>query len=335
MTKKNLKIGFIGAGSIGSLFGGYIAGIESDKFSTEVIFFCREAHSEAINKIGLKIYKDRDFKEINSIKAFKNERSYEKYVKQNSSFKFDFLFLTCKAYDIKNTMEQYKRLIKRSKRLIILQNGIGNEESIINYCSKLKIIRALTANGALLNGPGKVIHTGEGITKVGYPFLKDLYMNKEESEKAEIELKILRDLLNSASLETLIAEDIMKECWEKAFINIGINAIGALTHLPNGKLLEFESLRQLMGEVINEAVRVALMKNIKLYEKDYVSLTFEVARKTKENKNSMLQDILNKKITEIDYLNGKICKFGQELGVEVPLNKILTVLIKVIEKSAS
>ncbi|TFG28470.1 MAG: 2-dehydropantoate 2-reductase, partial [Promethearchaeota archaeon] len=134
-------------------------------------------------------------------------------------------------------------------------------------------------------------------------------------------------------LETIIVEDIIKECWEKVFVNIGINAIGALTRLKNGQLLENENLKILMGEAVKEAIKVADCKKIDLSEKNYIAIMYDVAEKTSENKNSMLQDILKGKRTEIDFMNGKIMKYAQELGFKVPINEMLTYLIKGLEKS--
>ena len=90
-----------------------------------------------------------------------------------------------------------------------------------------------------------------------------------------------------------------------------------------------------MGEAVKEAINVARMKKINLSEKDYIALTYEVAKKTSKNKNSMLQDILNGKTTEIDFLNGRIVKYANKLGIEVPINKVLTSLIKGLEDSLS
>ena len=70
LSKKKIRIGIIGAGSIGSLFGGYMADSNTDDYSTEVIFFCREAHAKALNQNGLIIQKNKDFMEVKGIKAF-------------------------------------------------------------------------------------------------------------------------------------------------------------------------------------------------------------------------------------------------------------------------
>ena len=47
----------------------------------------------------------------------------------------------------------------------------------------------------------------------------------------------------------------------------------------------------------------------------------------------MLQDVLNKKRTEIDFINGAIVRQGKALGIATPVNEILTNLVKTIEMS--
>ena len=72
-----------------------------------------------------------------------------------------------------------------------------------------------------------------------------------------------------------VVEDIISESWEKVFINIGINPIGALTQLRNGELLEIKGLKYYMGEAVKEAIKVARMKKINLSEIDYIALTMK------------------------------------------------------------
>ena len=154
MTKHNLRIGFIGAGSIGSLFGGYLANIHSDIYSIEVIFFNAKPFIDALNRKGLLLYKNQDIMSIQNIVAYESEKLLEAIIKKDPSFKFDFMFLTTKAYDNETALLQYKNLINVSNFLVILQNGIGNEDIAIQFYNKAKIIRAVTSNGALLNKPG-------------------------------------------------------------------------------------------------------------------------------------------------------------------------------------
>jgi len=335
LIKQDIRIGFIGAGSIGSLFGGKIASIESNTYSLEVIFFGSKENIEVVNQSGLRIQSNHEIKTIKNIKAYENEKDIELKIESDPTYEFNYMFLTTKAYDIQSALVQYKRLLDVSKWLVILQNGIGNEDIAIQHLKEPKIIRVITTNGALLNKPGQLLHTGKGITKIGFPYLSRYNLETNKLEDFYAELELLKDLLSMAGFKTKIVQDIIKESWEKVIINIGINAFGALTRLTNGELIKSERLKFFIEEAILEAVTVANQKGINLSKKDYVELTYDVARKTAKNKNSMLQDILNGNPTEIDFINGSIVKFGEKLQIKTPINGLLTSLIKGLEQSSS
>ena len=163
--------------------------------------------------------------------------------------------------------------------------------------------------------------------------MNTIKQDENEFEKDQADLRILTDLLISAGLNTTIVEDIIQESWEKIFVNVGINPFGALTRLTNGKLLENEGIKILMSEAVKEAIEVAKKKNIKLSENNFVELTYDVAKKTSNNKNSMLQDILKGKKTEIDFMNGRILKYAKDLNLKTPINELLTSLVKGLEQS--
>jgi len=335
LNRKVVKIGFIGAGSIGSLFGGYLASVHSEENPIEVIFFGRENHAHSINKNGLRLTTgDKDLF-LRNIKAYESEVEFTNSSEISASYKFDFLFLTTKAYDTERAMFEFRNLIESSKWFIILQNGIGNEALVNKFCTKDKILRIITSHGALLENYGHVRHTGIGFTKIGFAYLKPNNNNNKGNEfgRAEEGIMDLKNLLSAGGLQTEIVEDIIKCSWEKVFVNIGINAIGALTGLTNGQLLEKSSLRIIMGNAVKEALEVAHMKQIDLSNRDYVELMYSVAEKTYNNKNSMLQDVLRGKPTEIDFINGRIVEFGNKLGTEVVINELLTSLIKGLESS--
>jgi len=93
LTKYSLRIGFIGAGSIGSLFGGYLANIQSDIYSIDVTFFNNRPFIDVINRKGLRIYKNQDILLIKNIVAYESEKPLEDIIKKDPSFKFDFMFL--------------------------------------------------------------------------------------------------------------------------------------------------------------------------------------------------------------------------------------------------
>jgi 2-dehydropantoate 2-reductase len=215
---------------------------------------------------------------------------------------------------------QTKPLIDENTKVLTLQNGIGNIEIIAEAVGSEKVIGGVTNLGVTLIDEGKVRYAGRGETVIG-----------RIDGKIPVEMRSLREIFNKAGLETRISRDIKGLLWSKLIINVGINALTAITRLNNGKLIEFEGTRRILREAVTEATKIAKRKRIKLIYDDPLAKVEAVCEATATNVSSMLQDVLRKKRTEIDFINGVIVRQGQELGIPTPANSILTDLVKTIE----
>ena len=191
--KKKLKFGFIGAGSIGSLFGGLLASIKHNEYSIEITFFCRKEHCLEIKKKGLEIQTRGEILKISNIIAYENLNQVDKIIKENSNYHFNFLFISTKTPNLEKSLIQYKKIIDSSSWVIILQNGIGNKDIVSQFCEKEKIIRIITSHGAYIKYPGQIYHAGSGITKIGFSFIKS---DKIKDKSIKDVLGLLRNLLN-------------------------------------------------------------------------------------------------------------------------------------------
>jgi 2-dehydropantoate 2-reductase len=234
----------------------------------------------------------------------------------------DLIIISVKSYDTKGAILQAKPLASDNTKVLTLQNGIGNIEIIGEVVGTDKVIGGVTNLGATLIGEGHVRHAGRGETVIG-----------RIDGKIPVELRAIREIFNKIGLETRISRDIKSLLWSKLIINVGINALTAMTRLNNGRLIEFEGTRRILREAVTEAVRVAKRKKIKLIYDDPLAKVEAVSEATGSNVSSMLQDVLRKKRTEIDFINGVIVRQAQELGIAAPVNSILVDLVKTIEAS--
>ena len=329
-----VKIVVLGAGSIGSLFGGYLASLKLGAFDVEVYFACRRAHADAINEGCLQIEVGERIIEVDGIQAFFRSSDLleiaSSWEEDSHGNKIDFLILSVKVFDLETILKEYRGLLDASRWVVILQNGIGNEEFVKKYCNASKIIRIITSHGAVLEKPGVVIHTGHGFVKIGSPFLRNVNIDELDMRNG---LRLLKELLDSSGLGCEISDDIIHDAWKKVIVNVGINPLGALTRLRNGDLLNDVKLKDLISSLVEEAVVVANAVGLNLDKNECLELTFSVADKTRENLNSMLQDILRGRQTEIEFMNGKIVSLAEELGISVPMNDIIVRLIRGLERS--
>jgi 2-dehydropantoate 2-reductase len=90
-----------------------------------------------------------------------------------------------------------------------------------------------------------------------------------------------------------------------------------------------------MRQIIKEAFNVARSAGVELFWKqpeEYIDCLFSrLIPVTAAHHPSMLQDIQRQRRTEIDALNGAIVKLGEQHGVNAPINRFLTSLIKSLE----
>lgn len=234
----------------------------------------------------------------------------------------DLIIICVKSYNTKEAIIQTKFLIGDNTRVLTLQNGVGNIGIISDVVGPEKVIGGVTNLGATLIDIGQLRHAGKGETVIG-----------RIDGKISQDVRLIREIFNKVGLETRISRDIKGLLWSKLIINVGINALTAITHLNNGRLIEFEGTRRILRDAVLEAIRIAKKKRIKLIYDDPLAKVEAVCEATAANVSSMLQDVLRKRRTEIDFINGVIVRQGQELGIPVPVNSTLVDLVKTIETS--
>jgi 2-dehydropantoate 2-reductase len=184
------------------------------------------------------------------------------------------------------------------------------------------VIAGVTNHGSTLLGIGHVRHAGKGETIIG-----------KADGRVLGAIRDVAGVLTKAGFETKVSRDIDSVVWSKLIVNAGINALTAITRLKNGALIEREECRQLMRSAVQEAVKVVKRKRIKLMYDDPIQKVESVCRATSANISSMLQDILNKNRTEIDFINGAIVRQAKALNIPTPVNEVLMNLVKTIEES--
>ena len=138
---------------------------------------------------------------------------------------------------------------------------------------------------------------------------------------------------NQAGFKTRSADNVNDLIWGKLIINVGINALTAITRLKNGRLPELRGTRLIMEEAVKEAVAVARAKDIQLPYPDPLGRVIEVCQATAGNIASMLQDVINEKETEVDFINGAIVREGKAMGIPTPINLTLTSLVQAIQET--
>lgn len=233
----------------------------------------------------------------------------------------DFVLICVKSNRTEEAGKAVKLLAGAETVIITLQNGLGNCEILERIFGRNRVLGGVTAEGATLTGPGRIIHAGHGETIIGPK-------GEPGSPCEQIVSAFIKSGFNTRAIDNV--KDLI---WGKLIINVGINAITAITRLKNGRLPQIKGTYLVMEEAVKEAVDVAAAMGIKLPYPDPISRVREVCRDTAGNIASMLQDVLNEKVTEVDFINGAIVREGKKLKILTPVNRTLTCLVQAIEET--
>jgi 2-dehydropantoate 2-reductase len=228
-----------------------------------------------------------------------------------------FLVIFVKSAATEAVAKRFSEICGNNTVAVTMQNGLGNEEILKSYFGEARIAAGVTSQGATFLGPGRIRHAGRGSTH--------LCMSDRDNRK----LHGFIDALNKAGLEGGLEENIDDLIWSKLVINVGINALTALSGLPNGRLLDYTDCKALMADLVAEAVTVAQKKGVHLTYADPLQMVYQVAEKTGGNRSSMLQDFDRNRQSEIDFINGAIVREAEALGLDAPVNRSLTRLVRI------
>jgi 2-dehydropantoate 2-reductase len=206
--------------------------------------------------------------------------------------------------------------------LIAFQNGLGHLGPLKRLVPGDYAV-AVTGQGATLIAPGRVRHGGRGPTRLGFleppaPPARPLAFRAAEA-------------LTAAGIPAIVDDAITSALWRKLLVNAGINGLTALHDCPNGRLAEDSRLRQQLGRAVLEAAAVARGLDIAVGSEP-VEDVLAVCRATAGNLSSMLQDVRQRRPTEIDAINGAIVTEARRQGIPVPVNEWLVRAVKAKER---
>jgi len=302
MVNPDVRLLIVGAGAIGCLFA---ARLKRTGFQITLLEKVQET-VDRINADGITVEGVSGQYRV-MVPAYSDRAPHEP----------DLVILCVKSYDTREASETIRAWLQPDAPILTLQNGVGNIEILQKVFGRERVLGGVTAEGATLVTPGKIRHAGQGETIVGG--------GKAAGEVASV--------FEKAGFNIRAVDDIYPFIWGKLIINVGINALAAITRLKNGRLPELKGARSIMEEAVKEAVTIIKAKNIDIPIPDPLGRVLDVCQATAGNVASMLQDVLNQKKTEIDSINGAIVREGAALGIPTPVNSTLTSLVQTIQET--
>ncbi len=302
-----MRIAVIGCGAVGSLFAAHLAKAgEAEIWAYDV---WRE-HAEAIRTNGLRISGAADF--TAKLNAPHDPKTLPPC---------DYGIIATKAIHTETAIAQTAHAFADGGVVCSVQNGVGNEELIAKHVRL--VIRGTTFPAGHVIAPGHVGYDIKGDTWIG-PF--------EPTNTPYDKVEELAALVTRSGMNTIPLRDARGAQWTKLIFNASTNPVGALTLLHHGAASRFGATGALFNDLIAEGEAVAAKLGIHL-DGNPRELVKKGANAPGKHRASMLQDVLAKRQTEVDFMNGAIAEWGEKIGVPTPLNRALWQLVKGLEHS--
>lgn len=248
--------------------------------------------------------------------------SFQYLVPDQEAPKADLILIACKFSHLNEVLQLVKPVVGENTLILPLLNGIDSERIAAKCFSEKNVLNALCFGIDSVRENGRIRYGNPGRIVFGE---KD---NTFYSDR----VKKVAALFDKYGIPYEIPVDYEHVQWRKFMINVANNQTSAVMLANYGVFKDIPEAKQLMVMVMKEVIQIANAKGIALSQNDidvYLELlpTFDG-----DGKSSTHQDMEASRKTEVDMFAGSISRMGDELGIETPLNDLLFLMIRTMEK---
>jgi 2-dehydropantoate 2-reductase len=317
----NMKIAVIGAGGIGSVVAAYLS-----KAGADVTLVGRPDQVAAVSKHGLKMT------------GVRGSSVFHVPIVPQLDQNYDLIIFAVKTQDLEEAYQQNARYLEEGL-ILTTQNGVQADNMLSVHFDRQRMFSSIVMFGATYVKPGHVTFNFEGDWIIGKPFLPN------EPKIFEIE-SVLKQAFN-----VIVVDNIIGMKWLKLFINFN-NCIPAVTGKPMQETFADRDLCRLSIMLLKEGVEIVQLAKIQMTSLPHfpVDRVYGLAKMPMDqaagimNKTlttlseepvygSILQSILRRKPSEIDFINGEVVQLGRQLHQTVSLNSRIVDMVHQVEQT--
>lgn len=328
-----MKVFIVGAGALGILFGGYL-----HHAGHRIVYLTRtNEQAEQINTSGCRVYPNRGESFLFNPQAL----SIDEHNKSRLLADIDIVLITVKQPYLDNVLIWLKQHISSSVPILCLMNGLGHQEKISRDLSN-PIYFGVTSNGATRMESVEVIERGRGVTKIGKSgnLSGATAFNGTKDQPNDVLIRSLIGDLVRNQLQVMWSNEIEVEMWRKCIVNACINPLTAMFQVKNGMVVKDPHLHKMMRQLYTEiSTLIQKTKGInaqKILNNDRLWKEIEdICRITSKNLSSMLQDIQNKRQTEIESITGYFLREAEKHCLTLPSHEFVYQALRFLVKKGT
>ena len=311
MTRKKPTIGIIGMGPVGSILAAHLAKSGEDVVAEDILKeILSKIRKEGLNISGITKLAAKINKTANSISEL-------------AEYDPGIVFMATKACILKHVLPELKRVYTPEMKIVSYQNGLNNERIIAETLGIDTVYRAIINYAGNLVSPGNVsMNWFQPPNYIG-ALHKGRYTTDETT-------RYIAKIMTASGLKTEETPNIKEHAWKKTILNSALCSICAMTGQTMKEAMEFEHSRNLAVKLLEEGLEVAKADGYD-FGPEALSQFTSYLEKGGAHKPSMLVDVENKRLTEVDFMSGPIARYGETYGIPTPVNSTFTDLLKALE----
>jgi len=302
-----VKIAIVGCGAMGSVYAGLFASAGHEVWAID-----RWAeHVAAMKRDGLRLEgKSGD----RTVKVHATTEAQE-------AGACDLVVLATKAMHVAAAAESIKPLLGKDTPVLSIQNGLGGPETAAEILGRERVMVGVVGGfGASMKAPGHAHHNGMELVRLG-----------EFGGPVTPRLKKVEETWSGAGFRVKVFDDIDQLVWEKLICNCAYSGPCGIMEVTIAQVMNDPDLSKISAACAAEGYAVAKAKGVKLGFDDPVAYVRDFGSKIPNARPSVLLDLMAKRKSEIDVINGSIPRVGKQVGVAAPVNEAVTALVKAKE----
>ena len=307
MIPQNPRIAIVGAGAVGSYYGGRLAQHGHD------VHFLLRGDYDAVRTDGLTVQScDGDFRiPADDIHVYADPRRMPKA---------DLVIVTLKSTSNDQLESLVRPLLKDDTAILTLQNGLGNEDRLAALFGAERVLGGMAFVCINRVSPGVVRHTDHGIIRLG------AFSQTGRSERAHR----IAAMFNASRVKCEVLDDLRFGRWQKLVWNVPFNGLGAVLDLTTDRLVGTEQglalVRQLMEEVRAAARADGVELPAKLVDEN-INNTLSMG----PYKSSMQIDRQQGRAMEVEAILGEPLRRARAGGAHAPVLEALYGAAQVVD----
>jgi 2-dehydropantoate 2-reductase len=311
-----MKIAILGAGAMGSVFGGHLGLAGHDVTLVDVY---RE-HMEAVARDGLDLRRPDGTATRVPLAATADPATLAPV---------DAVIVLVKAFATREAAASIRHAVGSDTWVATVQNGLGNDRALAEVFGPERVIPGTTTVGAQLLAPGSVLMTastaaGASLTHLGPP---------RGAEVMPDGVIALAEALTGAGLPAKALDDADVVIWTKLCGAGTMAPVTAVLRRTLADTLEDPHSAAVLRELFDEVVAVAHAVGVPLDGEAVWQHCESTWRAAGPHVSSMAADVVAGRRTEIEAMCLEVARLGTESGVPTPVNATVGRLVRAIESS--